>query len=514
MRNFHISLLLPGLLGLVACEGTPFGRPAGSESDVKLVGVGVHPDEVGPSPEPKGGVVEYDHVEFAGAGLSLGLMGLGGTSPVGPGMMSFAPPYQAIFAFSYVFDQKLPAASTLAQIGQAPPEVPDSCYTAFSPSGPIGSFTTVDVGDFMMFSTDPAGLRAEGSSGLRMARTPADYPPDAQDTFIYYIGVEEYKPFNLTHKVPDPANPTDPAAMVDVPYRWQNYPFGQQVYFQFPGGFARQDQVVSSVPRPSASAGENSITLPDPLGPVALTWSGPRYNASGEPLAESGEQARCFEFYEGRADGGIDLEACRTPVALPDGESTFDSFEGQMYTGPWEAEPNAEGVKGVSFQWEPGLNGDQVVLSLRWMAPIDRDEAQYKYWGVQQPDGTYRVAQVCEEGHENSEPVYDAASYEDRNGNLLPSLRGDPQSQLATVTCLLADDGEFTLTEDHLKNALEHVRLDPNGAGGVVFYLSRGNQVDAENIPPAKDLYGQRHDISPIQVTARSVRIGRFWWNE
>ncbi len=477
-------------------------------SDVKLVGVGYHPDEVGPSPTPYGGVVEYDHVDFAGAGLPLALMGLGGTDGAGPELSSFEPPYSGIFGFSYIFDQKLPAADTLSQIGAAPPEQPDSCYTAFDPSGPIGSFTTVDVGDKMVFSTGDQGL-VPGAAGLTMGRVPADYPPDAQDLFVYYIGFEAYAPTPRVRYEPDPNDPTNPAAMREVEYKRQNYPFGQEVEWTYPGGFARFDQAVSSLPQPSTVVGTNTIQLPDELGSVALEWTGPRYDTNGD-LMDIGLHQRCFEFYQGRTvDGEFSLEDCAEAVELPTAGGEYNTFGGQMYTGPWEAD------EGVTFKWDVTdadgelLQGDEIVLSVRWMAPVDRDDPQY---AVKVQEGSDQSAQACEEDFEFT---FDEARYTvDGDGrDLVPSLRGDPFNQTATVTCLLENDGEFTLTRDHLQRALEHVELTPDGADGVVFFFSRGNSADASEMPPVKDQFGQKRVIDPVKLISRTIRIGRFQWD-
>jgi len=44
-----------------------------------------------------------------------------------------------------------------------------------------------------------------------------------------------------------------------------------------------------------------------------------------------------------------------------------------------------------------------------------------------------------------------------------------------------------------------------------VFYFSRGTETEV-TVPAAKDQYDQGHDISPIKVTSRAVRVGRFHW--
>ncbi|MFN7145822.1 MAG: hypothetical protein ACK4YP_18750, partial [Myxococcota bacterium] len=106
--------------------------------------------------------------------------------------------------------------------------------------------------------------------------------------------------------------------------------------------------------------------------------------------------------------------------------------------------------------------------------------------------------------------VFDDA-YVDANGELAPVLRGDPFNNVAELTCRLADDGEFVLTQAQIDDALTYARS--RGAEGVVFYLARSTEVEAK-IPPAMDQYRQKLDISPIKLTSRAIDIGRFWLEE
>jgi hypothetical protein len=483
MRSASLAAIL-AVLALGACNRDV------TDADVKMVSVGYDPDEIGPAPTPLGGIVEYDHVDFAAAGLSLGLMGLSGTDAVGPQMADFAPPYQGIFGFSYVFDQKLASAASLVSIGASPPQFEETCYTAFDPQGPIGSFTTVDVGDKMRFDS------TESEAGFVLNRLPADYPPDPRDMFIYYIGFQYYTPTPLTHLVPNPEAPDDPLEMTPQTYRRANFPFGEQVNFTFPGGFARMDQPVASIPRPSGDIG---FQMPDEIGGVLLEWNGPRYDAVGTELSD-GPQKRCSEFYEGREDDpDLAREACDELLETPEDIDEYDSFVGQMYTAPWDTD---HGV--VKLTWDPKEHGDLVTLTVRFMKPFDKEDGQYAYEAVEMPNGEYRNAQPCEDG----EFIYDEERYEP-DGQLLSSLQGDPFDQTINVVCLLEDDGEFELNEDVFARARAHA--ENYEIGGVVFFLSRASLEDVA-VPPAKDRWDQRHDITPMRLLAQSVRIGRFWW--
>jgi len=268
----------------------------------------------------------------------------------------------------------------------------------------------------------------------------------------------------------------------------------------------------------------NTITLPSELGAVMLDWDGPRFDPRGEVLIDTSDNDdrvnRCFEFYEGREDDPTRTrEDCETPVTLPTGAGTYNTFEGQIYTGPWDTtDEDGDGLgDGVTFTWateddngEP-LQGDQIVLSLRWMAPVDTDDPQFAR--IVNEDGD--PARVCDDPRDTELEFNEGAYTVDGAGDeLLPELSGDPFSQMATVTCLLpASAGTFTLTQEHVQSALDHVALQPDGAGGVVFFFSRGNEAEALNVPPVKDQYSQKHLIDPIKLTARAIRIGRFWWD-
>ena len=490
------SLGLVLVLALASC-----GRNA-SEAEVKSVGVGLNPEEIGPAPTPYGGVVEYNHVDFGGSGLPLVLTGFGGFSEVGPQLISFEPPYSAVLGFSYIFDELLPAGDTFSFIMPAAPMADDHCYTQFEANGPIGSFTTVDVGDYMEFRR-----ASDDVTTMKFDRVPGEYPADAQDLSIYYAALSSYAPSARTHLVPNPEDPDNALNMVSETYRVNNFPFGEEVTFGFPGGFSQFDQPVSSIPRPSKALPPNNLMLPEQLGDVRMSWDGPRYafvNQEGYVSGESGSQETCFEFFRAPADASDSIDACANKSELPDALFTYSRFKGQMYTGPWETDG------GVQFEWDPGEQDAEMVLTVRVMGELDITDDSFSYPAVQLENGEYRQAQVCEESEASTEFVFDEDRYTD-GGQLLASLQGDPTSKMAEVTCRLKNDGDFTLTKEMLQDALDYG--ETRGIGGVVFYLARTTEAEA-TVPPAKDLYDQRHDISPVRLTARSVRIGRFWWGQ
>lgn len=501
------ALCFGGLL--LFCAGC---APAYDDVSTKLVGVGYDPQEIGPSPTPYGGVLEYSWVNFAGAALSPGLLQLVSHDEVGPTMAGFGSPYAAVYGFSYVFDQRIAAADGLAGLTSVPPEADDSCYTTFEASGPLGSFTTVDVGTQMSMLTD------DGLGGMTFDRSVADYPPDPEDVFVYYIGVDHWTSEPAWSAVP--GADASPASMERTVIRRNNFPFGDEVSFRFPGGFPPAIAPVASIPRPAAAVGLIALTLPSAPGPVSLSWSGPRYDAYGHVI-ESGAEATCLAWptHEGVAPAGA--EDCAGADVSGRGAA-----EGQIYTGPWDADDGA-----VTFHWVPGTGGDEAVsLAVRFLGPTDTsspdlmertvsvtpDAVADDAWRAAQRAGQVpsevdtpmgiRPATPCESDASWSL----AASVHTADGALAPVLRGNPAHNAAELTCRLADDGSFTLTRAMLADALAYAQR--SGAEGAVFYFARGTEADA-TLPAARDRYGQRLDISPMKLTSRAIDVGRFWYD-
>ncbi len=476
---------------------------------VKVVGVGYDPEEIGPSPTPYGGVVEYSWVNFSGAGLSLALMQLGSFDEVGPNMVGFAPPYAAVYGFSYLFTEKLAAADSLGGVTSVPPEAEETCYTTFEASGPIGSFKTVDVGDYMELVTE------SGEGGLRLERNPSQYASDTQSAFAYYSSIDLWTTAPMYALVPTgEGNRTD--AMEKVLVHKASFPSGEAVAFRFPGGVPPQYAPVGSVPVPSAVAGTTELKVPALPGGVQLEWDGPRYDNFGHEAEGGGVQRTCLAF------AGPGEAEPQGPAECESAMNTSAEF-GQMYTGPWDTSDGK-----VLFRWEPGDDPDEYVsLSVRFLGPVDRSDPNFAREIVYEeasrsiglewkgltgetipeldvPLGARAPTACEEEGAYEFDPVYTTDS-----GDLIPAMRGDPFHNMAEVTCRMADDGEFALTNSIVADALTYARA--HGSEGVVFYFGRSNEAEVE-IPDAMDNYGNRKSISPIKVASRAIDIGRFWF--
>jgi hypothetical protein len=522
MKN---SLVLSLVVLSAAC-----GRQT-EQADIKYVGVGQNPDDIGASPDMYGGFVEYDHVELAGGALSLASLGAGFTShdEVNPSFLYFAPPFSTIFGMGFIFQDKVPAPDAHHGLMGVAPKVPDSCWTNYQPQAFLMS-RTADVGDQVRFESAP-----DSETGIKnvfeIDRVPEVYPPDMQDVFVYYQGVQTWKSGTLSHYLPSDSG--EPEDMLSEILRHPNYVPGSQVSFSFPGGISPAEAPVSSIPLPSSYVAENpTLTLPDLMGGVRLSWEGPLWDSTGTQLADGGAQAACMRFFAGTADvSAEEVAACGEQPELP---NTAPYIPGQVYTGPWDAE---EGT--VLLEWgatdEETSNG-HVVLNIRLLGEVDPEDQYLVIEKVRTsaeetpgkikdkwenaveketvagdlPDG-FRDPLPCED-EDNVEYVFNPTlGRMDENGNLtdlVTTLQGDPNNLLAEVSCMLEDDGSFELTMAHIQDAYDYAQA--KGFKGSLFSLGRVNNAEM-TVPDVRDQNHIRREITPILLSSSAIKMGRFW---
>ena len=548
-------------VGWLALVALGCGIPA-TQSDVKMAGVGLNPDEVGAYPEPHGGLIEYSLIDFAGAQLPLGLVGLSSYDQVGPDV-GFAPPYKMVMGSAYIFQDDIQAPhAALGTLGVAP-KAAGACQTRFEPRASLN--TLADVGNAISFSTQ------SGEGGVRIDRRPYVYPTDMRDVFVYYSVLDFWRPTpRYRQTMIDPGN-NAPADMVPSVMAKANFPEGELVEVDFPGGVPPIEGGMGSVPLPLRAANSSrSLILPHAPASVRLGWNGPRYDRFGRmldplPAAESTgdtgmesvlaeeENSTCLQYLpHGQSAGSVD--DCAELAEVPSSTEEFAALglnygarelNGQMYTGPWDTDDQQ-----LVFEWTPGENGsgEAVTLSVRFLGPVDRDNENMVLtsvtgkrpasgaeatWegaisagdvpsGTPLPDGD-REAMACDEPYEMGDPAvlrddekeiewkFDP-SYTYEDDSLVPALQGDPVYNLAEVTCRLDDQsGRFVLTQDVLERAMDYAAL--HGAQGAVFYFSRSTETEVQG-PPVRDKYGKRHDTSPIKVVSHAIQIGRFWYGQ
>jgi hypothetical protein len=516
----RLLLLGAALLSVAAC-----GQPV-TPTPVKLAGVGLQPDDVGPTPNNYGGVVEYDLVNFAGAGLPLGLVGLVSYDAVGPDFMQMKPPYSMIYGLAFVMETDLPATDTLFGSFGVPPEVEGSCYTNFEPQAYLNN--TADVGTAVTFVGDEDGI------SFSIGRRPLVYPKNnVENLFAYYSDLDVH----ITQPLVGLADPGDGAFSRENTrvIEAANWLPGASVAMTFPGGIPPEDAGVGSIPSPLAAGPGSTFTLPEKPTGVMMSWKGPVYDADGNLLMTADElgdegYSTCLQFlaHESMPQDPEDCLALQEPPGV---ESTFS---GQMYTGPWDTEDGS-----VTVKWVPGSgeSSDLVTISVRFLGPVDLDDENKLVATVNVPltesitayhqdafidqsgvisggefadDHGTRSALACEvEGDDftwETDPSLLAS-----DGGFVTGLQGEPTATLADVTCNAGDSGSFTITNAMIADALDYATR--NKAEGAIFYMTRTSVMNVDT-PPVRDRYGQRRDISDVRVLARSVELGRFWFQK
>jgi len=529
------------------------GRDAANEQ-YKTPGVGLNPDEIGPSPTPQGGLIEYHHIEFAGAALPLGITGLVSFDAVGPESLSMLPPYAMVYGQGFVLSSDIPQMDVAFGTFGAPMKTPGACYTNFEPRAYLN--TMADVGGAITFAGD--GFQ------YRLDRRPGMYAENNQENlFPYYSQIAAKRSTALTAPVAA-ADGENFSVQERQVIRAANWKHGAQVEISFPGGIPPQDASVSSIPMPLKAQGADTMHyLPGAPDGVMMTWTGPLYDEDGNEVG-SGENRRCLTYADtsftpdspedclerNLPDAGVGTAV--SDVLSRDGGVVLAKLKGQMYTGPWSTD------SGVTFSWPEGefAENETVVVGIRLLGEVDLD-SQYKQvsrlpvepsdnmekrWNMfrrtdpalvdgetyfESPyeyihedadmprDTLYRDRLACEsEANGDFEWEPDPTLYKEEGNpesGYINSLQGEPTYTVAETICNVpTTDNEYTITADTLRYALDYGEL--HGASGAVFYFSRTTAKDLDT-PPVRDRYGNRKDISAVRVQTSSVKVGRFWWD-
>jgi len=180
-----------------------------------------------------------------------------------------------------------------------------------------------------------------------------------------------------------------------------------------------------------------------------------------------------------------------------------------MYTGPWATED------GVTFSWAPDETDDTMVIAVKFLAPLDLTEPDFNYRSAPiDPDNFdqgFRPAQVCETEADAVDFRLDEARYP-TDGSISAALQGNPSEVIAQVVCNIPKaDGSFTLDQGALAQAYDYAKS--KGAGGALFMMGRTQSVEVAT-PDVKDPFDQRHRVSPILLSTKAIKIGRFFWDE
>jgi hypothetical protein len=503
------------LLGvsLVACTSGEV-----DSSDVKMVGVGLNPDEIGQTAELAGGLFEYDWINFAGDQLPLALLGF--TSyDIASYTSGFKPPYAWVSGLSFIFSDDTQSPDSIYGNFASPPGVDGGCQMVVEPFSYLTS-SSADVGDAVQLR----GTKEKNGAALdvTVGRYPAVYPADPQDVFPYYQYNSSWRDAPSYTYVQTKAGSQSPYDLERQILEAPNFIHGSSMELAFPGSLPPIEANNASIPVPLGTVGDlPMVELPDRQDGIMLSWNGPRYDRYGSIVGE-GEQTTCFRY---RADekAPASAEDC---VGLDDPASNENELVANMYTGPWDTDD------GVKFSWVP-VDGsdDTVTITVRFLGPIDLTDpnlvsayvpvtptaaALEEFKAAEGagviPEGAepvgYRAALPCDDPNDIEWTVDPNLLMAD--GGYTAALQGNPTDTMIELTCQVADsDGEFVLTQDIVQEALDYAEL--HNAQGTVFYFSR-SQKSTFPTPDVRDRYGKRHEISDIEFVSNSIELGRFWY--
>jgi hypothetical protein len=502
MKNMHILFLL----GSVAC-----GRDA-TEADYKLAGVGLNPEEISPTPTDYGGIASYDYIEFSGAALSLGLMGLLSFDSSGPTTNTFEPPYGLVYGSTFFFESAVPAPDALFGSFASGPDKIGHCHTVFEPRSYLSGIA--DAGT----SVDFVSANGEGFS---IGRRPLAYPPDASKVFPYYSDLAGYRASPRVWRNPSAKDTTDLKTWQEEDVGRPNFPFGEQVSFSFKGAIPAAEATFGSIPQPFDSG--EIHPLPSKSNGVLLSWVGPQFSGDGIQLSDEGENSVCMQYASSGETPENPADCIDYITIEPPKEGQFD--RGRMYTGPWDTEG------GVLVKWIPSASGidEKISISVRFLGDVDegydpfveevvimdKNSDVQAAWDAAIRSGTIPEGAECPEtGSRPALPCDEDIAFEfdpalRRGDGYIPSMQGDPLSTLAETTCTVDDvAGEFLISEEVLEQALSYARQ--HKAKGAIFYINRTTKTVLD-IPPARDSYGSKKEAGEMLIVSNAVQIGRFW---
>ncbi len=493
-----------------------------TDAGTKQIGVGLDPGTVQATPSPRGGLIDYTLIDMRGKWLDLGstITGLYGA---GDAFTSSQDPFRVVAGFSYVFTPGLTAADELTLVSPKGPDAIGSCYPLINNVGPLGSFTTVDLGDSLIFQ-DKATAGAK--TRFALDRTPTDYPERTSDVFIYYIGSAPW----MAREYLD----ADPSGWAGD-HLSANWEFGQEMELVFGGGIPPETAPVASIPRPSDAADERTNkgighpTLSTPGALEDILVSANEGETGGEPL----------EF---------DVET--------DGLSS-----------PWGGEAPGDVLH---VKWSPGDDSSVVTLSIRLLGSVPEDVATgipCAYDPTQtcacstdaECDGAFSSSQDgieafgansgpledcadgidddgsgcnCNDGLDNDgDGGCDIAGCYDEDGNFLPPdgecPRNYPISTCDTDTgfcqpaggsrdfdgfvgelvCTAADSGDFIIGEADLASLTSRVSME--AVRGAILIVSRTSE-ELIQVPMVRNETGGAEDINPLRLRATHMVVGRL----
>jgi len=513
--------ILSTLLGILVVAAVGCGRDS-SEAGAKLVGVGFDPGSVQPAPLPTGGVVDFTNLNVEATNLDMSITGL--YYPGDP-FIHGGHPFSMVAGGSYIFHPALNAADEMQLLSPKGPDAIDTCFVTKDRNGPLGSFTTVDVGD---------NLRVV-SNAMRMEvpRDPGDYPGNTTDVFITYFDTN-----------------TQVMGHPDVDANWA---YDADVWLEWDGGLPPAGAPVASIPQPSWAgdlstgkpSGSPMLHSPPKLTNIQISdteaalsgdpmefapsnnWLDSPLDGNGDVLKVSWDAWEEAEDYDGFIVIQVRLlyeDAEGTPLACPwdpaeqcdcvdfnpDDEENFDGdllAQTDMYCdSEYQPDPDAGNTEddeggscddGIDNDMDYGCDTDGCVcvwnpdnptcpewMDGRWMGPDQECARHYQIAECRSVGGEKRCFTVG--GDRN---VFEGA------------LAGE-------LTCSVSDaPGSYTISQELIEELLD--LTDRERVDGAMLLVGRVVEKRV-TMPKVRDEVGNQVDIGQIRWRMSNVSVGRL----
>ncbi len=528
-KTFSISwvaVAAGALLALPSCA-----RDTG-EAGVKPIGVGFDPGELFQGPEPRGGIIDTALVQMRGTNLDLGVTGFFGSA--GAFVDPDSDPFDAVLAFSYLFSPAITAADEYQLVSPKGPDVTDACFAQISNRGPLGSFRTVDIGDRMVIGNQAEDVLER--SELIMARNPQDYPTNTTNVFIYYIGVDGFRPTGSV-------------------LQQKNWSFGEEIFLHFDGGLPPEGAPVASIPLPSNSVGDGDpwVQGPEELGGILISnledgddaqpvrydptvaglpsftggdgvlhvsWDPPSDDAPQDDIERASVVTIDIKLLSADVEGELldDGQTCN-PMEVLEVTGTRDDAWQTAYEDMktrWCDQPSRTDQPWTGFEPDPEIGNDehgehyymldgdgQAVADTCHDGEDNDDDGTCDEGGCEGADGvwlgpdphcarhTYRAATCGSDSR-----CYDVGG--DRSGD----------GHMGDLICTAVDaDGSFTVSAEELATLTDRVNMDE--VAGVVVAVSRTAERLIE-VPLVRNVIGNAEDNNPVRFRASQVVFARL----
>ncbi len=520
MHTMRTNLFRSGL-ALLSCGGLLFsscGYNTG-EAGVKPVGVGYDPGELFPGPEPRGGLVDAVLMQLKGTNLDLGVTGLFNSN--GSFTQHGSEPFESVLSFAYFFSPAINAADEWQFVSPKGPDLNEACFIQINNRGPLGAFTTVDVGDRLTFSNnaeDPSDL-----TRLELLRDPQSYPLNTTSVSITYSALDIFNP--------------------GFPGYPSNWAFGEEVAMHFDGGLPPDGTPIASIPRPSDAADARA----DKEAGDPTLWS---------PQDLTGVRVSNRESVDNHVAESLPM------VYAPDAPLPYPLANDRVVHVSWDAPPEAERLSQVTMTLkllgadepyqtdaddfcvpaaapEESVVGDEVAYDVyvqgkdNW---CDEDFEPDATLGNNESDADdFSGTDNCHDGLDNDGdgrcdeygcmvgdvwqvPDPQCARHELKTSacgsdNLCTDVGGgrSPDEHLGELICTAADDGDFVFPTAQIERLLE--RLGDVQIEGAVLGVSRVTE-ELVQVPLARDQIGNEDNINPVRLRLAQVQFGRLAWED